>query len=90
MLILPQHCAEVLQSLVEALVNFLQGFCRLGVPPAPGITPLGRVLVHMELAGLEIQHSLEEQGVGIVLPGRQLEHLVDVLFGLIKVLSVQI
>ena len=90
MLILSQNSVEVLQGLEEAVMDFLQGLCSLGVPPAPGIAPLGGVLVHMELAGLEVEHRFQQQGVGVVLAGRQLQNLVDVLLGFIKVFPVQI
>lgn len=87
-LVLTQHSTEVLQSLEEAVVDLLHGFCSLGVTPAPCITPLSCVLVHMELTCLEVEHSLEQQGVGVMLTRRQLQHLVDVLLGLIKIFPV--
>ena len=87
-LVFAQHSTEVLQSLEEAVMDLLHGLCSLGVTPAPCITPLGCVLVHMELACLEVEHSLEQQGIGVMLTRRQLQHLVDVFLGLIKIFSV--
>ncbi len=87
-LVLTQHSTEMLQSLEEAVVDLLHGLCSLGVTPAPCITPLGCVLVHMELTRFEVEHSLEQQGVGVMLTRRQLQHLVDVLLGLIKIFPV--
>lgn len=89
-LILSQNSVEVLQGFEEAVMDLLQGLCSLGVPPAPGIAPLGGVLVHMKLAGLEVEHRFQQQGIGVMLAGRQLQNLVDVLLGFTKVFPVQI
>ena len=58
-LVLPQNSIEVLQGFEEAVMDLLQGLCSFGVPPAPGIAPLGCVLVHMELASLEVEYSFQ-------------------------------
>lgn len=44
----------------------------------------------MELAGLEVEHRFEQQRVGVMLASRELQHFVDILLGLIKVLPVKI
>ena len=88
-LILPEDSVEVLQGLEEAVVDLLQGLCSLGVPPAPSIAALGCVLVDMELASLEVEHGFQQQRVRVMLAGRKLKHLVDVLLGFIKVFPVQ-
>ena len=88
--VLAQYSTEVLQCFEEAVVDLLQGLCCLGVTPAAGITSLGSMLVHMKLPGFQIQHSLEQQGVGIVLTRGQLQYLVDIFLGFVKVLSVQV
>ena len=80
----------MLQSLEEAVVDLLQSLCGFGVPPAAGVPTLGCVLVHMELPRLEVQDSLKQQGIGVMLPWGQLQHFVDVLLCLVKVFSVQI
>ena len=87
-LVLAQHSTEVLQSLEEAVMDLLHGLCSLGVTPAPCVTPLGCVLIHMELTRFEVEHSLEQQGIGVMLTRRQLQHLVDVFLGLIKIFPV--
>lgn len=63
MLILPENSIEVLQGFEEAVVDFLQCLCSFGVSSAPGIAPLGCVLVHVELARLEVEHSFQQQGI---------------------------
>ena len=89
-LILPQNSIEVLQGFEEAVMDLLQGLCGFGVPPASSIAPLGGVLVHVELAGLEVEHSFQQQCIGVVLARCQLQNLVDILLSFIKVFPVQI